>query len=641
MRSSQKIIDTNTQVSVHGRADMHALLNPFVRKNSKDVVGGASNADDQFPILKQYHLKGFEYGNWMSYSDRYDNLIAAQRSLKHLAQIIGSQNIGVNGNIGIAFGARGNGGAASAHYEPAMNMINLTKTRGAGTLAHEYGHALDYNFGSFIDQNKQYAALSGGRSTAQTLEDNTGGQIRAMMNKLLDALIQTESHQTMRKKADEYWVRRTEIFARFFEQYVSYKMRKISTDRYLCRSWETYTGMLKVVYWTEAEIKGVLPVADKLVAEFGKFLNGRGKLTTTPYPTTKKLKPAKKSALKAAPKTTPKPVPKPTPTPQEVKKAATPKTAIQSRNERIRRRTEAAIANHKVEQARKAGNITIPIPTFSGSGATVESPHDYKGRPYFKEFAEKVKGLDKVATLKRGTAEAMRAKKQLQELQKEAKKRNQHDIAIQTGLDERAIATLYSFVGNDDIRPVLNGIFFDPAGYAVAADAHAIAVVRCKVPTAIARKIILPNGIEQQGKYPSWRTVIPKVPLAFTTTTAKSKDKLKKHSLSSIEQKEFQEGCWKYNIPMSENVKSMPLCYFKEQWLRVQYVLQAYRLFELNGGTVSIYEDTESQVVKGTILQGKSATVLVMPMLKISDNNPIFKDSNARTFMYNYISHLS
>ena len=30
-----------------------------------------------------------------------------------------------------------------AHYEPLLEVINLTKLRGAGCLAHEWAHALD------------------------------------------------------------------------------------------------------------------------------------------------------------------------------------------------------------------------------------------------------------------------------------------------------------------------------------------------------------------------------------------------------------------------------------------------------------------------------------------------------------------
>lgn len=44
--------------------------------------------------------------------------------------------------LAIAFGSRGKG-RALAHYEPARVVINLTKMKGAGSLAHEWGHAFD------------------------------------------------------------------------------------------------------------------------------------------------------------------------------------------------------------------------------------------------------------------------------------------------------------------------------------------------------------------------------------------------------------------------------------------------------------------------------------------------------------------
>ena len=49
-------------------------------------------------------------------------------------------------SLAIAFGARGSG-SALAHFEPARNVINLTKLKGAGSLAHEWGHALDFFLG--------------------------------------------------------------------------------------------------------------------------------------------------------------------------------------------------------------------------------------------------------------------------------------------------------------------------------------------------------------------------------------------------------------------------------------------------------------------------------------------------------------
>jgi hypothetical protein len=53
----------------------------------------------------------------------------------------------------MAFGARG-GGKAAAHYETARAVINLTKTSGAGSAAHEWAHALDDYFGKLSGDPK-------------------------------------------------------------------------------------------------------------------------------------------------------------------------------------------------------------------------------------------------------------------------------------------------------------------------------------------------------------------------------------------------------------------------------------------------------------------------------------------------------
>lgn len=46
--------------------------------------------------------------------------------------------------LAIALGARGHGKKALAHFEPDLNVINLTRMKGAGSLAHEFGHAFEF-----------------------------------------------------------------------------------------------------------------------------------------------------------------------------------------------------------------------------------------------------------------------------------------------------------------------------------------------------------------------------------------------------------------------------------------------------------------------------------------------------------------
>lgn len=85
---------------------------------------------------------GVEFGHWQD--DRQAALNAAYDALMDLSAAIGltPSAIMLGGTVGLAFGARGHG-KASAHYEPDRKAINLTKTRGAGCLAHEWFHAWD------------------------------------------------------------------------------------------------------------------------------------------------------------------------------------------------------------------------------------------------------------------------------------------------------------------------------------------------------------------------------------------------------------------------------------------------------------------------------------------------------------------
>jgi hypothetical protein len=96
-------------------------------------------------LRETFNLRGVEHGVWMSDSDSDTGENSAYGALLDLSLVMGVQAsaLGLGGRLGLALGARG-GGAAAAHYEPALKVINLTKTRGAGTLAHEWGHALDH-----------------------------------------------------------------------------------------------------------------------------------------------------------------------------------------------------------------------------------------------------------------------------------------------------------------------------------------------------------------------------------------------------------------------------------------------------------------------------------------------------------------
>ena len=96
-------------------------------------------------LLETFGLRAVEYGNWVTAADRQVMLDGAYDSLFDMATALNvpMEFMGFYGRLGLALGARGRGGSAAAHYESGREVINLTKTLGSGTIAHEWAHALD------------------------------------------------------------------------------------------------------------------------------------------------------------------------------------------------------------------------------------------------------------------------------------------------------------------------------------------------------------------------------------------------------------------------------------------------------------------------------------------------------------------
>lgn len=104
-------------------------------------------------------LRDIQSGNWVlddpnSAKWHIENAAAAMLDLSDLTGI-NENALGLGGRLAIAFGARGKGntgfgGAASAHYEPVQRVINITKMRGGGALAHEWFHSVDNLIGELM-----------------------------------------------------------------------------------------------------------------------------------------------------------------------------------------------------------------------------------------------------------------------------------------------------------------------------------------------------------------------------------------------------------------------------------------------------------------------------------------------------------
>lgn len=150
--------------------------------------------------------------------------------------------LSLDGQLGLAFGARGTGGLkpAKAHYEPSTIVINLTKKNGAGSLAHEWFHALDNYFGRMDSPDGEGQYLTEDQRPAHKIKVVNGRQASSKTEpadftvrqevydafKALKRAINKEtklaerSAQLDSSRTKDYWSTVREMTARSFERYV-------------------------------------------------------------------------------------------------------------------------------------------------------------------------------------------------------------------------------------------------------------------------------------------------------------------------------------------------------------------------------------------------------------------------------------
>lgn len=118
-----------------------------VRRTGEDVRAGRDISSEDF--IAAFGFRGVEYGNWAAGDERQKITNLAFEAMHDLASVLGipPKALSLDGQLAMAFGARG-ASRFAAHYEPGKLVINMTKLNGAGSLAHEWGHALDHYFGT-------------------------------------------------------------------------------------------------------------------------------------------------------------------------------------------------------------------------------------------------------------------------------------------------------------------------------------------------------------------------------------------------------------------------------------------------------------------------------------------------------------
>lgn len=220
----------NNQAELEAALERYKTV-PFERKTENaprvgaDHRGGARVTPEVF--ADTFGFRGVQFGNYVEDNKRQADLNDAYDALMDLAAVLGipPRALSLNGQLGLAFGARGKGGknAAAAHYEPGSTVINLTKESGAGSLAHEWFHAADNYFG------KMGGAPASNFMTAGTGNPAVRAEMAAAFRKVNDAIRSTGMRARAKaldeRRTKEYWSTPVEMAARAFEAYAIAKLR--------------------------------------------------------------------------------------------------------------------------------------------------------------------------------------------------------------------------------------------------------------------------------------------------------------------------------------------------------------------------------------------------------------------------------
>jgi hypothetical protein len=269
-------------------------INPadlYVKKAVRS--GGRSLGVDDTPagsttvLADRMGMRGLQFGNSVTDDERAHHLRKTAEAMVDLAEVTGlpDRAISLDGQLGLAFGARGKGRAA-AHYEPGTKVINITRKNGVGTLAHEWGHALDDYIGARSPRGQSFAKTGDiylSEQTSPRFFDRTKGHasqaddpVWKAMDGVRKAISETDYPQTLGEGLREYgiktgsgqygyWTSGREVFARTFERYVQHKLRsKGQENTYL-----SGLGGESPLWPTKEQIAKMAPAFDELMSAVG------------------------------------------------------------------------------------------------------------------------------------------------------------------------------------------------------------------------------------------------------------------------------------------------------------------------------------------------------------------------------------
>ncbi len=223
-----------------------------------DHRNGANVTPKQFG--ETFGFRGVQFGNWVEGAKRQQDLNEAYDALMDLAGVLDvpPKALSLNGELGLAFGARGTGAAGvgrnakppKAHYEPGHVVINLTKEKGAGSLAHEWWHGLDNYFSRMRNDNLGYLTEKASQS-GEGVRPEMVEAFRRVMQTVNETGLRERSNRIDKTRTKPYWSTGREMTARAFESYVIEKLRdQGASNDYLA-------NIVSEDYWNAAASLGI------------------------------------------------------------------------------------------------------------------------------------------------------------------------------------------------------------------------------------------------------------------------------------------------------------------------------------------------------------------------------------------------
>ena len=160
-------------------------------------------------LIEQYGFSGVEVGNYVSNAESVAMQNWLAQSTHDLRQIVGPCLVRLHrrGNLAIAFDSRGSG-AYCAHYETTTRVINLTKSKGDGSFAHEWGHFIDHFLESQMRSSSRLFLSDQVVRDKQIEQSPCTEQMKKIMKLIKhdDSLVQISGDLNPKRWYDKFWI---------------------------------------------------------------------------------------------------------------------------------------------------------------------------------------------------------------------------------------------------------------------------------------------------------------------------------------------------------------------------------------------------------------------------------------------------